>query len=160
MFFKVTRFPKFISLFQNVMSVTWLSNQVSQVLHVLKTINVSKAAGFDNMPAKIGRDGAEGLSIPLCSLINRSFEESLFPTAEKCAIYKLGERSLLDNYRPISVLNVLSKVMERFVYQQLSNYLKSNGLLCSSQYDSGLVVFVSNRMQIKATAQEPYIWTF
>ena len=112
--------------------------QVCQVLHVLRSINASKATGLDNTPAKIIRDGAEGLSIPLCCLINRSFEESLFPSVEKCAkispIYKSGERSSFDNYTPISVLNILSKVIERFVYQQLIDYLESNELLCPSQF--------------------------
>ena len=67
-----------------------------------------------------------------------SFIDGIFPTAEKTAkvtpSYKSGERSHFDNYRPISVLNVLSKVLERLAYKQITDYLEKNNLLSSRQY--------------------------
>ncbi len=75
---------------------------------------------------------------PLASLINRCLENSLFPSAEKCAkitpIYKSEERSLLDNYRPISILPVLSKVFEHVIHRQLYTYLEQNDLLSKNQF--------------------------
>lgn len=112
--------------------------QIHEVLLALKLVKASKATGLDKIPAKIIRDGAEGLCMPLCSLINRSLDESLFPAAEKFAkifpVYKSGERSSFDNYRPISVLNILSKVIERIVYFQLVDYLEANALLSPAQF--------------------------
>ena len=91
---------------------------VAQVYTLLLSINSTKAAGCDHIPTKLIKDGASGLATPL-SLINRSLNKSVFPAAEKLAkispVYKSGDHSILDNYRPISVLNVLSKVIEREV---------------------------------------------
>ncbi len=105
---------------------------------LLESINGTKAAGCDCIPTKLIKGGASGWATPLCILINRSLDETVFPTAEKLAqispVYKTGDHSLLENYRPISVLNVLSKVIERCVYWQLSDYLERNKLLSRSQY--------------------------
>ena len=75
---------------------------------------------------------------PLASLINRCLANSRFPSAEKCSkiisTYKSEERPLLDNYRPISILPVLSKVFERVVHRQLYIYLEENNLLSKNQF--------------------------
>ena len=77
------------------------------------------------------KDAKEELSVPLCILANQSLDTGLVPTSEKIAIvtpiYKAsGKRSDFDNYRPVSVLNVLSKVLEKIMYQQLVDYLEEN----------------------------------
>jgi hypothetical protein len=48
--------------------------------------------------------------------------------------FKAGDRSVMDNYRPISLLNAFSKVLERVVHNRLSAYLNINNLLSNSQY--------------------------
>ena len=94
------------------------------VFTVLKSLNPSKAAGHDNIPPRMIKDGAEELAVPLCYLANLSLQSSLFPTSEKLAkirpVFKSNDRSLLDNYRPISILSVFSKVLEKFVYHQIT----------------------------------------
>ena len=71
--------------------------------------------GYDEIPASLIIDGAEELAVPLSYLINQSLAHSAFPTAEKCAkitpVHKSDEKVVMDNYRPISVLPVLSKVL-------------------------------------------------
>ena len=49
-------------------------------------------------------------------------------------LYKSGERFSLDNYRPISVLNILSKVVERIAYMQIIEYPEKNNLLTPFKY--------------------------
>ena len=109
--------------------------EVNRILSLLKT---SKSAGNDNLPAKMIKDASDVISKPLCNLINQSLESSLFPTAEKIAkvspCYKSDSHASLDNYRPISVLNILSKVIERIVYNQLTTYLEDHELISQSQY--------------------------
>ena len=104
----------------------------------LRSIKVSKSAGPDNLPAQLIRDDAEQIAAILYFLANQSLRSGSFPNSEKCArltpIYKSGERSNFDNYRPISVLNILSKVLEGLVHQQLSEYLERNNLLSCSQF--------------------------
>ena len=84
------------------------------------------------------KDGAEELAVPVCHLINLSLRSSLFPTSEKLAkispVPKSNDRSLLDNFRPISILPVFSKVLGTIVYHQISNYLEENNLLSPYQY--------------------------
>ena len=63
---------------------------------------------------------------------------SLFPhewkTARVIPLYKNGQRNLPGNYRPISVLPVISKIMERILYDQLYNYLTKFELLSDCQF--------------------------
>ena len=49
-------------------------------------------------------------------------------------LYKGGQRNIPGNYRPISVLPTISKVMERILYNQLDNYLTEFELLSSTQF--------------------------
>ena len=104
----------------------------------MKKIKSKKAAGPDNLPGTLIKDGAEELAAPLDFLINKSLRSGEFPNAEKLAVvmplYKSDDKSLIDNYRPISVLNVLSKLTECIVHQQLSEYLEKNNLFCLIQF--------------------------
>ena len=88
--------------------------KVVEVLKILKNLKRTSAAGYDNIPPSIVKDSAEELSKPLTYLINRCLKTSTFPQTEKIAkvtpVYKSGAHSSLDNYRPISVLTVFSKV--------------------------------------------------
>ena len=61
-----------------------------------------------------------------------------FPAEWKVArvtpIFKKGQRSMLDNYRPISILPVVSKLMERILYDQMFDYLKKQNILSEHQF--------------------------
>ena len=111
---------------------------LQQTLKILQSTKSSKAAGFDALPARIIKDIASEFAAPLTFLINISLQSGIFPTAEKLAkinpVFKSGERTNVDNYRPMSVLNILSKTVERVVYNQLSENLESNNLLSDNQY--------------------------
>ena len=56
-----------------------------------------------------------------------------FPMEWKVArvtpFFKKGQRTMLDNYRPISILPVVSKLMERILYDQMYDYLKKQTIL-------------------------------
>ena len=111
---------------------------LQETLKILKSTKSSKATGIDTIPAKVIKEIAEEIAPPLTFLINKSLEHGIFPSAEKIAkitpLYKSGDRSNTDNYRPISILNIISKVVERVVFDQLSNYLEENNLLSDYQY--------------------------
>ena len=83
-------------------------------------------------------DGAEEIARPLSYLLNNMFANSIFPEAEKIAkvirIYKSDERKQITNYRPISILPFLSKVIECVIYKELYQYLEENRLLSSKQF--------------------------
>ena len=73
----------------------------------------------------------------LVFLFNTSIETSQFPDSWKVAritpIFKDGDRTEKSNYRPISVLPVISKFFEKLVFNQLYQYMKENGLFTSDQ---------------------------
>jgi hypothetical protein len=78
------------------------------------------------------------LSRPLQHIFSLSLSSGIVPTQLKIAkvvpVFKAGDRSIMDNYRPISLLNTFSKVLERVVHNRLSAYLNINNLLSNSQY--------------------------
>ncbi len=110
----------------------------SNMVKLLRRLKASKASGYDGIPTSMIKDGAEELAVPLTYLINSCLEQSVFPDTEKYAkiipVYKSGKRSSMDNYRPISILPVLSKVFEKVVQKQLYEYLEKNSLLSPNQF--------------------------
>ena len=75
--------------------------------------------------------------VPLCDLFNKSLKSGIFPDDWKCArvipLFKQGDASDLNNYRPISVISVVAKVFERIVYDQLYNFLSTEGIISDQQ---------------------------
>ena len=70
--------------------------------------------------------------------MNESLKSGTFPQVLKAArvvpIYKSGKKSIRENYRPISVLSVLSKIFERVVHERLYNFMDKNKLLYPKQF--------------------------
>lgn len=119
-------------------------------------LKVNKACGLDKMSARLLKDAAEVIANPLTLLINKSLESGCFPatwkSAKVTALFKSGDRSLKDNYRPISILPTISKIIEKLAHNQLYNYLEDNKLLTKAQYGfrhktsttSALIKFTDN----------------
>ena len=78
------------------------------------------------------------ISAPLASLINCSFTTGIFPDRLKCAkiipILNNGDNSLITNYRPISVLNVFSKIYEKVLVDRLNCFVIKNDILYKYQF--------------------------
>ena len=84
------------------------------------------------------KDCADSIAIPLRYIVNLSLNTSAVPSAWKEAkivpVYKSGDSSSVENYRPISVLPILSKLLEKAVHTQLSDFLENHDLLNDSQF--------------------------
>jgi len=99
----------------------------------------TKAVGLDNLAGRFLKDGAPELSIPITKLINLSILKSVFP--EQCKIAKLkplfkkGSNLEPKNYRPISLLPLISKLFEKIIQNQTQKYLDENNILY--RYQSG-----------------------
>ena len=107
------------------------------VLGELKKIKPNKSTGMENIPARLLKDGAEAITKPLTILMNRSLAEGSIPSEWKHAIvtpvHKSGDKKDAGNYRPISVLPVFSKILERAVHRMVYTYLQNNRLLSTFQ---------------------------
>jgi hypothetical protein len=97
----------------------------------------NKSTGIDNDCIRLLKLAAPIICHPLAYICNLSMFTSVFPSKWKVAkvtpIYKDGDKSDVSNYRPISVLPILSKILERAVHDQLYNYLTCNNILNSCQ---------------------------
>ena len=103
-----------------------------------KKMKRKKTTGSDNLPAGMLKDSASTISSPLSFIINLSLRQGMVPSEWKVAsvtpIHKAGPKNEFENYRPISVLSILSKVLERIVHKQLLTHLETENLLSSCQY--------------------------
>ena len=103
----------------------------------LTSLNTKKAVGLDEISSFFLRDGADCIITPVAHIINLSITTETFPSAFKQAkvipLFKKGSTMDPGNYRPVSILNVLSKILERAVHSQLSDYLEKRGLLFDNQ---------------------------
>ena len=103
----------------------------------LKALDPKKAIGLDDISSLFLRDGADCITLPVSHIINTSIMTECVPNGFKEAkvipLFKKGSRLDPGNYRPVSILSVLSKVLERSVYVQLSEYLEKRELLSHAQ---------------------------
>ena len=94
---------------------------------ILLSLDSSKTAGMDQIPAKFLKDGAEVLALPLGNIINLSIKLSTFPEECKIAklkpIFKKGARTDPKNYHPISLLPLVSKIIEKSIHIQIEDFL-------------------------------------
>ena len=99
----------------------------------LRSIKRNKSTGISNLPPCLLKDAARSVSIPLTYLINLSLRTGSYPMDWKIAkivpIHKSGFFAAIDNYRPISVLPAISKIIEKTVHRQVMEFLEQNKLL-------------------------------
>ena len=118
---------------------TFVFSYVSKVFveRKLKTLDRKKSTGLDELPPGMIKDCAAEISKPLAFIINLSITSGEVPSIWKEAkivpIHKSGDNKP-ENYRPISILPVFSKIIEQAVKSQLSDFLERNRLLTDSQF--------------------------
>lgn len=111
----------------------------SFVCQELLKLKQTKGTGLDGIPARMLKDAANIIAKPLAYIINLTISTGEIPMEWKEAkvtpVFKSGKRSEENNYRPISVLPLISKIMERSIQVQLVAFLTENNVL--STYQSG-----------------------
>ena len=109
----------------------------SDVENFVKSLASNKAV-FDQVPLKIFKAIIPCIIQPLTHIINLSLSSGTVPSCCKAAritpILKSGDGNDPNNYRPISILPIISKCIEYFVSIQLKIYIESNNILSSQQY--------------------------
>ena len=103
----------------------------------LHSLDPKKAIGLDDLSSRFLHDGADLILSPVTHIINISIITETVPASFKEArvvpLFKKGSRLDPGNYRPVSILSVLSKILERAVHSQLNAYLSERGLLLENQ---------------------------
>ena len=101
-------------------------------------MNSKKASGADEISVTFLKLIKELISPLLSSLINESFSSGTYPNCLKIAkvipIYKGGTKSTPGNYRPISLLSILNKIIEKTIYTRLNSYFNKYNLINNRQF--------------------------
>ena len=140
-------FPKNSNLDDSGTSLPVLPSRTNLKLHnisitlkmakkAITNFDSSKASGPDCIPVVVLKNCEPELSYVLA---NKCLKESCFPDCWKVSsvvpVFKnVGERSTAKNYRPVSLLSVVSKVFEKLVNNRIVDHLEKCGLFSDSQY--------------------------
>ena len=109
------------------------------VRKVVMNLDLSKASGPDCISVVVLKNCEPELSYILAELFNKCLKESCFPDCWKSSsvvpvVKNVGERSTDKNYRPVSLLSVVSKVFEKLVNNRIVDHLEKFGLFSDFQY--------------------------
>ena len=102
-----------------------------------KLLNKS-SHGWDLLTNSILKKWAYFLSYYLTKLVNLSIKQSVYPAIYKITrvipLHKGGSKTEINNYRPISLAPVLSKIIEKVICEQTTNYLERNNIMPETQF--------------------------
>ena len=108
------------------------------ILSMTNKFKQKTSYGADGVSTKLLTKTIDKIINPITHIINLTFEAGIFPTDFKCAkvipIFKAGDPSTLNNYRPISLLSSFSNFFEKAMYTKIINFLVENNVLYRHQY--------------------------
>ena len=110
----------------------------SEIFDIINSLNNKKATGPNSLPVYILKVYNPLFSDLLSKIINLSFVTGIFPELCKLAkvipIFKKDNEQLCENYRPISLLPIFSKIYEKIIYIRMYKFLIDNNLLYNRQF--------------------------
>ena len=137
---------------KNSESLFFAPSTIDEIRKLITELPSKRSSGPDNISNVLLKELAPILSEPLSIIVNQSMQTGIFPDIMKLAevvpLYKGKSRENETNYRPISLLTTMSKVMEKVVYQRVYQFLTNTGQICETQYG-----FCSNHSCEHAIAQ-------
>ena len=121
---------------EHIFSFTRVTEQTT--LYMINNLPNKKSCGNDNISNQFLKKIKHIIFRPLTLIINQSLTSGVFPDKYKMSkvipIHKKNDKSLIINYRPISLLPTMSKIIERIMHTQLCEYLNDNNLIAEQQY--------------------------
>ena len=109
-----------------------------EVKNIILSLNPSKAIGPNSIPTKILKLLINDVSSQLTEFFNLSYSRRVFPlilkTSKVIPVYKKDSKLKCSNYRPISLLSNIDKVLERLMYNRLYNFLEMNSVIYDLQF--------------------------
>jgi hypothetical protein len=110
---------------------------VTTVKEVLAGLNPNKAKGPDNISPRVLKECSETIAPTLARLYNFSMETGTYPKLWKLAnispIHKKGNKCEVENYRPVSLLSVAGKCMERVIHKEMDRYFTEHKIISNLQ---------------------------
>jgi hypothetical protein len=109
-----------------------------EFLDTIDLVTKKKSAGSDGVPCHILKYCATYLTKPLIFIINESFSSGVFPNALKKAViqplHKKGSKESIENYRPLAIVSIFSKIFEKLFCTKLISFLDKYSLISDSQH--------------------------
>ena len=110
----------------------------TEISKIVTSMLPKKSSGYDGISNFVLKELISTIRLPLCILYNKSLQLGIFPDKMKLAkiqpLFKSGNMLLMDNFRPISLLPVLSKMLEKVVYKRLVSHMELNNILFPKQF--------------------------
>ena len=111
---------------------------LKELLDQVKNLKNKNSSDSCGLSSSLLKQIAPVIALPLLHVFNNSIKFGVVPSQFKSAkvipIFKNGDASLVDNYRPISLLSTLSKLLEKIICSRLTDHLETNKLLSASQF--------------------------
>ena len=115
--------------------IAHVSNE--EILEIIKELD-NKSVGPNSIPVKLLKLIPDLIVVPLCEIIHLSFTTGIFPDALKISkvipIHKEGATDDLNNYRPISLLSIFDKIIEKLMHLRLYSFLQTHNILYEKQF--------------------------
>ena len=115
--------------------IAHISNEeVLDLIHALP----NKSSGPASIPLELLQVAADLIVVPLCHIINVSFSSGIFPDSLKVAkvlpLHKGGSSQDLNNFRPISLLSIFDKIIEKLMHKRLYAFFEYHNILYKNQF--------------------------
>ena len=108
-----------------------------EIADQINCIDTSKSYGPDGIPPRIIKEGGAAICKILFRLFSLSLETSKFPLSWKSAnvipLHKKEDKNIVSNYRPISLLSIVGKLLEKIVFKHIYNFYRDNFVLTDFQ---------------------------
>lgn len=108
------------------------------VTNIIKSMKINKSTGMDGVIMSHISESIENSSLFISKLINSIIATEIWPEELKIQvlrpIYKKGSKTDINNYRPIALLSNINKIIEKFFFNNISNFLDKNNILINNQY--------------------------
>ena len=108
-----------------------------KILRIIRSLNPNKAHGWDDISVRMIKMSDEALVVPLRLIFENCKNKGIFPQIWKQAnvvpVHKKNSKQLKQNYRPISLLPIFGKFLEKLMFDSLCEHLDVNNLLNQNQ---------------------------
>ena len=100
----------------------------------MRALNTNKARGHDEISMRMIKICDEALVKPLSLIckncINTAIFQNIWKKSNIALVYKKGDKQIVDNYRPIPLLPICGKILEKILFNSIYEFLEENDLLC------------------------------
>jgi len=111
---------------------------VEEVLDITSNLKPSMSCGVDGISSNLLKQIVPGIVEPIVYIFNTSMSSGIVPSKLKIAkvipVFKSGDKHSFNNYRPISILPALSKILERLIYSRIIKFIDKHNILTPDQF--------------------------